>query len=150
MTSKTKLQDLIVTGDMQAIFDFVKERTHWTRVEHLIAEHGERVKATNILTLVEKMEALRPKIMEEYDFLSEHTHPNSFGGVLYFADLKTEHEKDTVVFSDGGPDPRADLQWITIAAQLLKHFEQAFERIDAQLPPLSAKGAVEAPNTTER
>jgi hypothetical protein len=42
-----KLQSLIAAGDLQAIFEFTKERTHWTKVEHLIAEHGDRVKATN-------------------------------------------------------------------------------------------------------
>ena len=139
-----KLQTLIVRGDLQAIFVFAKQRTHFTKVEHLVAEHGDQIKATNILTQVEKMARLRPNIMEEYDFLSEHTHPNSFGGILYFADLKTEHASDTAIFPDGGTDPRADLQWIMVAADLLRYFEQALERIEAELPGLSAKGATVA------
>jgi hypothetical protein len=95
------------------------------------------------------MEKLRPKIMEEYEFLSEHTHPNSFGGVLYFADLKTEYTQDAALFSDSGPDPRADLQWITVAAHLLKYFEEALERIESQLPALSERGALEAPKVAK-
>jgi hypothetical protein len=83
-------------------------------------------------------------IYGEYDLLSEHTHPNSFGGILYFADLKTEHASDTAIFPDGGTDPRADLQWIMVAADLLRYFEQALERIEAELPGLSAKGATVA------
>jgi hypothetical protein len=50
-----KLQTLIVRGDLQAIFDFAKQRTHFAKVEHLVAEHGDQIKATNILTQVEKM-----------------------------------------------------------------------------------------------
>jgi len=79
--------------------------------------------------------------MGEYDFLSEHTHPNSLGAVLYFANLKSEYASDTAIFSDGGPDPRADLQWILVTADLLQYFEQALERIEAELPALSAKRA---------
>jgi hypothetical protein len=58
-----KLQTLIVRGDLQAIFVFAKQRTHFTKVEHLVAEHGDQIKATNILTQVEKMARLRPNIM---------------------------------------------------------------------------------------
>ena len=139
-----KLQALIAQGDLQVIFDFAKQRTHFTKVDHLIAQHGDQIKATNILTQVEKMARLHCNVSEEYNFLSEHTYPNSFGGVLYFADLKTEHASDTAIFSDGGPDHRADLQWIMVAADLLRYFEQALECIDAQLPGLSAKGATVA------
>jgi hypothetical protein len=140
-----KLQRLIAAGDIQAVYDFAKFKTHATKVEHLIEEHGEQIKATNILTHVEKMAKLRNNIMEEYNFLSEHTHPNSFGAVLFFADLKTEYGSDTVLFNDGGPDPRADLQWILVGADLLRYFEQALERIEAKLPSLSAKGAAQKP-----
>jgi len=144
---ESKLQRLIFAGEMNAIFEFAKRRTHATRVQSLIDEHGVSVKATNILTQIEKMAKLRGSIMKEYDFLSEHTHPNGFGGVLFFADLKTESASDTAIFCDGGPDPKADLQWILVGIDLLQYFEQALDRIDAQLPGLSAKGAAEAPKT---
>jgi hypothetical protein len=141
-----KLQVLIAQGDLQAIVDFSKRRTHFTKDQHLIDTIGEQIKATNVLTQVEKMAKLRCNIMKEYDFLSEHTHPNSFGTVLYFADLKTEYAADTVTFSDGGPDPRADLQWILVAADLLRYFEQALDRVEAVLPALSVQGAAASPN----
>jgi hypothetical protein len=54
-----KLQALLAEGNIQKIYDFAKHRTHSTRVEHLIEEHGERMKATNILTQVQKLAKLR-------------------------------------------------------------------------------------------
>jgi len=142
-----KLQEVLTAGDLNAIYEFARNRTHATRVKDLIEEHGDRIKATNIMTQVEKMAALRANIMEEYDFLSEHTHPNGFGVVLFFADQKTE--SDIAIFSDSGPDPRADLQWILVGTDLLQYFEQALERIEAQLPALSAKGLAEKPTGTQ-
>ena len=38
-----KLQTLIVRGDLQSIFVFAKQRTHFTKVEHLVAEHGDQI-----------------------------------------------------------------------------------------------------------
>ena len=97
--------------------------------------------ATNIQTDVAKLKPIRAKVEEEYDFLSEHTHPAGFGTVLYFAERqKTE---DAYIFDDGGPDPEADLQWIMVGIKLLEGFEEALKRIEAALPELSARGHTE-------
>jgi hypothetical protein len=138
-----RLHELLAADDLNAIFEFAKERTHATRVPHLIDEHGEQVKAINILTQIAKMKSVRASIEEEYDFLSDHTHPNGFGGVLFFADLP--RDKDVANFRNGGPDPNADLQWILVGADLLQHFENAIERIEAALPALSQRGREQSP-----
>jgi hypothetical protein len=138
-----QLQDKLAEGDLQAIFEYAKTKTHATRVEPLIEEHGEHLKAISILTQIDKMVALRATIREEYDFLSDHTHPNSFGSVLFFAELP--RDKDIATFRDGGPDPGADLQWILVGCDLLQHFEHALDRIEAALPALSQKGREQSP-----
>lgn len=133
-------------GSLQAIFEFVKNRTHTTRIPKLISEHGAQVTATNILTHIAKLEKLRPTVKEEYDFLSDHTHPNGIGTVIYF---RVEEEPgEVVVFSDSGPDPEADLQWILVGIKLLEHFEAALDRVEALLPALSTRGEAEKPAKT--
>ena len=138
-----QLQALIKKGDLAEIFDFTKTKAHATRIPVLLEKHGNAVQATNILTQIDKLNVLRPKAREEYDFLSDVTHPNSMGGYHFFA--SNPDNDDVVTFSDGGPDPRADLQWILTACSLLKYFEAALNRIDAELPALSEKGRANAP-----
>jgi hypothetical protein len=140
-----QLQEKIATGDIQAIFEFVKAKTHATKAQHLIDQHGEQVKAVNILTQIDKLAKLvRPRINQEYEFLSELVHPNSFGAALFYADFP--RDSDEAIFRNGGPDPRADLQWILVATDLLYTFEEALERIEAQLPELSRKGREQSPH----
>jgi hypothetical protein len=139
-----QLQAIIKKGDLADIFEFTKAKAHATRIPFLLEKHGSAVQATNILTQIDKLNALRPKAREEYDFLSDVTHPNSMGGYHFFAS-NPDKDDDVVTFSDGGPDPRADLQWILAACSLLTHFEAALNRIDAELPALSEKGRANAP-----
>jgi hypothetical protein len=135
---------IMETGSLEEIFNFIKNRTHSTRIPKLISEHGAKVKATNILTHIAKLEKLRPTAVEEYDFLSDHTHPNGMGTVIYF---RVEEEPgEVIVFSDSGPDPEADLQWILVGIKLLEHFEAALDRVEALLPWLSKRGEDERPN----
>ena len=88
----------------------------------MIARHGPQVTATNIQTDIKKLEPVRVKVEEEYDFLSEHTHPAGFGTILYFAEkLKDE---DVYVFNDGVSRPRSrtsmDFDWHQIARRIRK------------------------------
>jgi hypothetical protein len=143
-----KFQTVLVEGDLDAIFAFVKAAAHATRSESLIQEHGDAVKAVNILTQVEKLKSLRPRVWEEYEFLSDITHPNSLGGFHFFAN--NPDEKDVVTFSDGGQEPRADLQWILVGGHMLTHFEAALIRIETALPGLSEKGREQSPNSAKK
>ena len=104
------------------------------------------MQATNILKQIDKLNALRPKAREEYDFLSEVTHPNSLGAFHFFG--TNPDVNDLVTFSDGGTDPRADLQWILAACHMLTYFEAALNRIDTELPALSEMGRLAAPSAT--
>jgi hypothetical protein len=132
---------LTKTGTIQQIHDFAQNKAYATRSKKMIARHGPQVTATNIQTDIKKLEPVRAKVEEEYDFLSEHTHPAGFGTILYFAEkLKDE---DVYVFNDGGPDPEADLQWILIGIKLLEEFEKAYDRVEGALPALTARGHAE-------
>lgn len=138
-----QLQEVIATGDLAKTFEFTKAKVHATRIPVLLEKHGNTVQATNILTQIDRLKALRPKAREDYDFLSDIAHPNSMGGYLFFG--SNPDIDDVVTFSDGGPDPRAALQWILTACSLLKHFEDALNRIDAKLPALSESARANAP-----
>jgi hypothetical protein len=142
-----RLQRVLSEGELQKIHDFVHARTYATRLQKFIdfAETPE-VQATNILTQIDRMNTIRATVRQEYDYLCEHTHPNAFGGVLYFADLQAEETTDTAVFHDAGPAPADDLQWIIVGTHMLRHFEDALNRIEAQLPALSAKGLEQSPH----
>jgi hypothetical protein len=141
---EAKLQTELASGNLKKIHDFVHTRTFSTRLENLIKLAGDpTVQATSILTQIDKMKTVRPSARDDYNFLCEHTHPNGFGGVLYFANPGSAD--DIATFNDRGPGPEDDLKWVLVSAHLLGHFETALDRIEAQLPALSAKGKTEAP-----
>jgi len=141
-----ELMTLLAGGDLAAIFQFTKERANATKIKSWIAKVGNpNVTAKNILTMVSKLKSVRGRIPDEYDFLSEIAHPNGAGALTFFADM-SDAVNDVAVFSDSGPDPRADLQWIFVAADFLNQFEAVMDRIEAALPALSALGAAQAPS----
>ncbi|MEH2536611.1 MULTISPECIES: hypothetical protein [unclassified Bradyrhizobium] len=61
----------------------------------------------------------------------------------FFASMT--NPEDVAYFSDSGPDPTADHQWLIISAYFLTHFEAVIERIEAEAAALSAVGAAQAP-----
>ena len=72
------------------------------------------------------------------DHLCEFSHPNVFGGFLWFADHN--REKDTVSFSATAPEADHTLLWNIQGAYLLAFFEDAFQRIEVKLPMLTELG----------
>lgn len=134
-----KLEALLATDDLQKIHDFVHNSSFATRAEHLIGIAGtEDVRATSILTQIDRMKKIRDEIRREYDHLCEFTHPNAFGACQYFGnhDAKT----DVVTFSSVGHFPDEDCRWVMVATHLLEHFKEVFDRVERALPALSEKG----------
>jgi hypothetical protein len=122
---------------------FTKERANATKMKDWIEGIGNpNVAAKNVVTMVGKLKSLRSNIPNEYNFLSEIVHPNGVGAVGFFANMNGP--EDVAYFTDSGPDPTADLQWIIVAAYFLTHFEVLMNQIEAQLPKLSALGAAQA------
>ena len=130
---------LLAGGDVQAVFQFTKEKAHATKKNNWIQKMGNpNLTAKNVVTMVGKLTNIRANVPEEYDFLSEIAHPNEFGAVGFFASMT--NPEDVAYFDDSGPDVHADLQWIIIAAYFLTDFEQVMDRIEAVLPALKRRG----------
>jgi len=139
-----ELKVLLNGGDLNAIFQFTKEKAHATKIKNWVQKLGNpNVTAKNVVTMVEKLKTIRPNVHDEYDFLSEIAHPNGVGAVGFFANMS--NPEDMAYFSDSGPDPQADLQWVLVASYFLSHFEEVMDRVEAELPALSALGAANAP-----
>src|SRR5262249_29955657 len=142
-----ELMPLIEAGNLGMIFQLTKNKAHATKLPNLIEIADDPgVTAKNVLTMVEKLASVRTNVPKEYAFLSEIAHPNGIGAVGFFATM--DNPEDVAFFSDSGPDARADLQWIFVAAYLLSNFEQVMNRIEALLPDLTAKGEREWPGRT--
>jgi hypothetical protein len=140
-----ELIPLIRGGDIETVFQFTKEKAHATRIKHLIETLDDpRVLAKNVITMVGKLKELRENVPDEYDFLSEIAHPNGMGAIQFFANM--QNAEDVAYFSDSGPDARADLQWIFVAAYFLSDFEAVMDRVEMELPALSARGAAQRPS----
>lgn len=136
---EAKLDDLLKEGDLQKIHDFVQTRSFSTRLEHLIEKVGTKdVQAISVLTQIDRMAKIRPNTREEYDHLSEYTHPNSFGAFLYF--WQPDDGGGIITFSDAGPDLKDDLNWALVGGHMLSYLAEALDRIDATLPVLSDQG----------
>ena len=139
-----ELMPLILDGDLQKIFQFTKEKAHATKIKDLLDKLGNpNVLAKSVVTMVDKLKVIRQNVPREYDFLSEIAHPNSIGTIGVFADMR--NAEDVAYFSESGPDARADLQWVFVAAYFLSNFEAVIDRIEAELTALSARGAAERP-----
>lgn len=134
----------IEAGDLVTIHEFVRKAAHFTRENKLVSTYGKEVEAVNILTQIEKLKSLRPKVREEYDFLSEFAHPNSWGSFHYFA--SNPDDNDVVTFSDCGQDPLDDLKWVMIGAHMLTHLEQSLVKIDELLSKVSQIGRNKSSN----
>lgn len=141
---ESKLQKALSDRDLGKIHDLVHTRTFSTRLSHLIKKADtDSVRATSILTQIDKMERIRKETRADYEHLCEYTHPNSFGSYLYFAER--DNHNDTVTFLDRGPDQNSDLRWVLISGHLLIYVIEALRRIDEQLPGLSDLGHKERP-----
>jgi len=144
---ESALQALLAEGDLVKIYDFVRARAYATRLPDLVKNLGAK-EAVSVLTQIDKMKAVLPNARDDYDYLCEHTHPNAFGGILYFGN--PGNPEDIIRFTDSGPGPNDDLKWVLVGGNLLMHFEQALDRIAAQLPALSEKGRQEAATRTDK
>jgi hypothetical protein len=139
-----ELMPLIRGGDLQKVFQFTQEKAHATKLKLLVKKFDNpNLLAKNVVTMVGKLKNIRENIPREYDFLSEIAHPNSIGSINFFANM--QNAEDAAYFSESGPDPRADMQWIFVAAYFLSDFEAVMDRIEAELPGLSARGAAARP-----
>lgn len=146
---ENKIQELFAKGDLGTIHDFVHGRSFSTRLPELIEKAGtSAVEATSVLTQIDKMKKIYSDARSDYDYLCEHTHPNTFGAFLYYG--VHYKEKDTVIFNANGPDPDDNLKWVLVSGNLLGHFLAAFDRLEKALPAISELGRQQKPSKSDK
>jgi hypothetical protein len=80
---------------------------------------------------IERMDATRPGISEEYDRLCEDLNPSVFWTWIYFA--QHDREAGRVRFPSIAQSDADYLQWMVASVQLLSEFEAAVARIEQAL-----------------
>ena len=114
--------------DLDAVDDLVMRRTFATRLKDWDWE----TPATNIFTLLKKMEAPFKGITNVYELLCEFCHPNSLGTFHLFAAL--DRAELTTYFTEKCHDPEGHFGNIMLAFMLIKKVEHDVDRIDELLP----------------
>jgi hypothetical protein len=121
------LQELIGKGDVGGIDALITNRTFSTRDVKLVEAYPD-MKATNILTLIDKLEMqILPGVRQHYDFLSERCHPNSFGQEHFFSSLDRETRIER--YSDLNNLQR-HFHYIFAGAMLIQVVEGCMDRLD--------------------
>ena len=128
-----QLGPLLDTDDIERIDDFVRTRTFATRIPSFLA--GDKtVTATNILTQIDKMNKQYPDYRTAYDHLSDITHPNALGTVVYFGSLG---DNGTMLFSDNTNSSGRARESFATAPLMLFHFDLALQNLEARLQKLA-------------
>jgi hypothetical protein len=115
-----KLSGHLASGDFPKTCVFVLSRQFAARMEEFIDKqviYAETVDTTavNILTQIDRVSEHVPGFREEYDLLSEMTHPNGLGALCHFWDSG----EDVIKFSDGADQENAINCLLSAAGRLL-------------------------------
>lgn len=115
-----KLEGLVAEGNTAEIEKFTSTAAFATRLAPLIDFTGEpAVKAPNILSQIDKLKKIDgTPVRNDYDYLSEHTHPNSMGTFLFFGRLNKKNK--TIDFCSKGWDPKSAVDWVTWVCSMLR------------------------------
>jgi hypothetical protein len=128
-----QLGPLLDANDIERVDDFIRTRTFATRVPSFLKE-DKTVNATNILTQIDKMNRHYADYRTVYDHLSDITHPNALGTVMYFSSLG---ENGNMLFSDTlNSVDRARDSFVTAALMLL-YFDLALQKLEPRLQKLA-------------
>jgi hypothetical protein len=131
-----QLGPLLDADDAKSVDEFIRTRTFATRIPSFLKE-DKTVNATNVLTQIDKMNKHYADYRTAYDHLSDITHPNALGTVIYFGSLD---ENGNMLFSDAtNSAARARDSFITAALMLL-HFDLALQNLEPRLRKLAGDG----------
>lgn len=114
--------------NLDAVDDLVMRRTFATRLK----DWDWGAPATNILTLLGKMDPPFKGITNVYELLCEFCHPNSLGTFHLFSAL--DRTELTAYFTDKCQDPEGHFSNIILAFMLIEKVERDVDRIDDLLP----------------
>jgi hypothetical protein len=132
-----KLRPLCEAVDYAGVEQLVTKAAFATRIPSFIEQHGEDVKAPQILNQIDKMDKRYASFRNAYDHLSDIVHPNGLGAVAYFGRLTD----GLAEFKDSGNNPGRARDSLIIATLLLLHVELALALTEQYLQRLSANVA---------
>jgi hypothetical protein len=129
-----KLTDLLVQGDFEKTVCFVAARSFAARSKDFVSSEvivNEVMDntAVNILTQIDRVSKHLPEVREDYDFLSEKTHPNGLGALSYFSTF----EEDTIRFSNNGDEGHFVIGALVRAGYLLSLMDRAMDVMEVKL-----------------
>jgi hypothetical protein len=130
------LVPLLDTGDHVAIREFVEARAFATRIPSLLEQHGESIRAKQILNQIDRMKAKYPSFREAYDHLSDSTHPNTFGAVVHFVSI--DHSTSVATFAESGNNPHWSLTSLITSGFMLAFVEISIDDIERNLAKLDS------------
>jgi hypothetical protein len=131
-----KLKALCEANDYAGVEALVKKAAFATRIPSIVEQHGEEVKAPQILNQIDKMNRRYPDFRTAYDHLSDIVHPNGLGAVVYFG---TFAGPGVMRFDEGGSlksGERARSSFI-LAVLALLHVELALIQTEKGLKKLT-------------
>jgi hypothetical protein len=96
-----KMKALCEAADYSGVEQLVTKAAFVTRIPSFITQHGDDVKAPQILNQIDKMNKRYANFREAYDHLSDIVHPNGMGAVIYFSTIAD----GCVAFKDSGTCP---------------------------------------------
>jgi hypothetical protein len=129
---------------IEPISTFLDKELFSTRNDEWLAA-GAGFKATNILTMMEKLDKDMPGVKQHYDFLSEWCHPNWPGQSFLFA--TNDNANRVTTFSESKGRNNNVLDVIFGALMTITYFERMISELDSAITTLS-NSKVEGATTT--
>jgi hypothetical protein len=129
-----KLKPLCEAGDYEGVDNYTMKAAFTTRIPSFLAQHGDDVKAPQILNQIDRMIKRYPDYRLAYDHLSDIVHPNGLGAVVYFSTM----QDGVTRFVDDAVTPERARTSLICATLLLLFVELAFVQTDERLTKLSA------------
>jgi hypothetical protein len=118
----------LAQGNFEDTAKFLHNRHFSARMERFVSNvEGFENKSVNILTLIDKLGKNLPGLKEDYEFLSERTHPNGLGSLHYFWD---DDDNDVIKFSTIPKDQGGALQYLILAGRLMFLMDLRISRLE--------------------
>jgi hypothetical protein len=129
-----KIAPLCEAVDYAGVERLVTQAAFATRIPSFLEKNGEDLKASQILTQIDRMNKRYANFREDYDHQSDIVHPNGLGAFVYFGTLTS----GVADFKDDGNNPDRARTALIAATILLTHAEEAIASTEQRLQKLSS------------
>lgn len=125
-----KFNDHLIENDFPKTASFLFSRLNAARMPDFVSkeEDGFENVAINILTQIDRVSKHFPGMREQYDLLSEMTHPNALGALHHFWE-----SGDEIIRFSKGEDKIGAMRSLVGAGYLLSHMNSAILLIEDKL-----------------